>query len=92
MSHLQYAKKDVNEVRFVKYTSKYQNGNKIIDISTILRCRSVLLYHNIARGEVMLFVSGKEAWKQILNFQINQIMDGMKTRTYARLKNPCQRY
>ena len=70
MSYLRYAKKDVNEVRFVKCPSKCHNENKIIDISTIPRCRSVLLYYNIARGRVMLFVSVKEAWQQILNFQV----------------------
>ena len=31
-------KKDVNEVRFVKYYSKYQNGNKVVDISTLSPC------------------------------------------------------
>ena len=92
MSYLQYAKKDVNKVRFVKYPSKYQNENKIIDISTIPRYRSVILYYNIAKGQIMLFVSGKEAWKQIFNFQVYQIKDGMKMRTYAGLKNPFQRY
>ena len=57
MSYLQHAKKDVYEVRVVKYPSKYQNENKIIDISTIPRCRSGFLYHNIARGQIMLFMS-----------------------------------
>ena len=28
-------KKDVNEIRFVKYYSKYQNGSKVVDISTL---------------------------------------------------------
>ena len=56
---LQYAKKDMNEVRFVKYPTKYQNENKIIHILTIPRCRSELLHHNIGRGRIMLFVSGK---------------------------------
>ena len=36
-------KKDVNEVRFVKYYSKYHNENKIVDISTHPPCRAVLL-------------------------------------------------
>ena len=31
---LQYAKKDMNEVWFVKYLTKYQNENKIIHILT----------------------------------------------------------
>ena len=31
-------KKDVNEVRFVKYYNKYQNENKVVDISTLLPC------------------------------------------------------
>ena len=36
MSYLLYAKKkDVNEVRFVKYYNKYQNENKIVDISNL---------------------------------------------------------
>ena len=35
-------KKDVNEVRFVKYYSKYQNANKVVDISTLLPCWSVV--------------------------------------------------
>ena len=35
---LHHAKKDVNEGRFVKYPSKYQNENKIIHILTILSC------------------------------------------------------
>ena len=74
---LQYVKKDMHEVRFVKYPTKYQNENKII---------------HIGRGQIILFVSGKKAWKQILNFQLYQITDGMKTQTYARLKNPFQRY
>ena len=91
MLYLQYAKKDVNKVRFAKYSSKYQNENKINDISTIPRCRSVLLYHNIARGRIMFFVSGKEVWKQILNFQVYQMTDGTKTRTYAGFKNLFQR-
>ena len=89
---LHHAKKDVNEGRFVKYPSKYQNENKIIHILTISSCRSELLYHNTGRGRIMLFVSGKEAWKQILNFQVYQITDGTKTKTYAGLKNPFQRY
>ena len=38
MLYLQYVKKDVNEVRFVKYPSKYQNENKVIDVSTIHCC------------------------------------------------------
>ena len=75
---LQYVKKDMNEFRFVKYPSKYENENNIY-ILTILRCRSELLYHNIGGGRIMLFVSGKEAWNQILNFQVYQITDGTKT-------------
>ena len=89
---LQYAKKDVHEVRFIKYPSKYQNENKIIYILTIPRCGPELLYHNTGRGQIMLFVSGKEGWKQILNFQVYQITDGTKTQTYAGLKNSFQRY
>ena len=77
MSYLQCAKKDVNKVRFVKYSSKYQNENKITDI---------------ARERIMFFASGKEAWKQILNFQVYQMTDGTKTRTYAGLKNLFRRY
>ena len=81
-------KKDMNEVRFIKYPTKYQNANKIIQILTIPCCRSELLNHNIGRGRIMLFVSGKNAWKQILNFQVYQVTDGTKTQTYAGLKNP----
>ena len=29
-------KENVNEVRFVKYYSNYQNGNKVVDISSLL--------------------------------------------------------
>ena len=32
-------KKNANEVQFVKYYSKYQNGNKGVDISTLFPCR-----------------------------------------------------
>ena len=42
---LQYVKKDMHEVRFVKYPTKYQNENKII---------------HIGRGQIILFVSGKK--------------------------------
>ena len=31
-------KKDVSEVRFVKCYSKYQNENKVVDISTVSPC------------------------------------------------------
>ena len=31
-------KENVNEVRFVKYYSKHQNGNKVVDISPLLSC------------------------------------------------------
>ena len=41
MSYLQYPKKRC-EVWFVKYYSKYQNGNKVVDISTLLPCWSVV--------------------------------------------------
>ena len=34
-------KEDVNEVRFVKYYSKYQNGNKVVDISNLYPCSLV---------------------------------------------------
>ena len=88
----QYAKKDMNEVRFVKYPTKYQNENKIIHILTIPRCRSELQYHDTGRGGIMFLVSGKNARKQILNFQVYQITDGTKTQTCAGLKNPFQRY
>ena len=43
MPNLGYA---ANEVRFVKYRSKYQNENKIVDILTLASCRSVLLLHS----------------------------------------------
>ena len=39
-------KKDANEVWFLKYYSKYQNENKIVDILSLLPCRSVLLLHS----------------------------------------------
>ena len=42
---LQYVKKDMNEVRFVKYPTKYQNENKII---------------HIGREQIILFVSEKK--------------------------------
>ena len=29
---------DVNEVRFEKYYNKYQNENKVVNISTLLPC------------------------------------------------------
>ena len=34
--------KDVSKVRFMKYHSKYQNENKIVDISSLPSCQSVL--------------------------------------------------
>ena len=37
--------KDMNEVRFEKYYDKYQNENKVFDISTLLPCRLVLFLH-----------------------------------------------
>ena len=40
----------------------------------------------------MLLVSGKRAWKQILNFQVRQITDRPKMQTCAGLKNPFERY
>ena len=63
----------MNEVRFVKYRSKYQNENKIVDISTLPPCRSVLLLHS-KRANYITCV-GKEALKQMLNFQVHQITD-----------------
>ena len=47
---------------------------------------------DIGRRQIMLFVSAKKGWKQILNFQVYQITDGTKTQTYAVSKNPFQRY
>ena len=58
-------KKDVNEVWCVKYYSKCQNGNKVVDISTPL---PYSLY--IERGRILLQVSGKDAWKQVMNFRL----------------------
>ena len=87
-----FTKKDVNEVRFVIYSSKYQNENKILHISTIPRFQSELLYHNIAKGKIRLLVSGKVDWKQILKFKEYQITGWTKTQTYAGVKKPFQRY
>ena len=85
MSYLQYVKKDVNQVLFVKYHSKYQNENKlfIFQLSHVADQNYCIITE---QHRIMLFASGKEAWKQILNFQVYQITDGSKTQTYAGLK------
>ena len=48
----------------MKYHSKYKNENKIVDISSLPSCQSV---YYIARGGIMLHVSGKDTQKQVLN-------------------------
>ena len=43
-----------------------------------LFCLADQYYYYIARGQIMLLVSGKGAWEQILNFEVYQITDEMK--------------
>ena len=61
----------MNEVRFIKYPTKYQNASKIIQILTIPCCRSELLYHNIGKGRIMMFVSEKKRLEA--NFELPSI-------------------
>ena len=60
-------KKDVNEVRFVKYSiiANIRMETKLL-IFQLFRLAD--LY--IARERILLQVSGKDAWKQVLNFQV----------------------
>ena len=62
-------KKDVNEVRFVKYYSKYQNGNKVVHVSTLSPCWSVV--HSKRKN------SFAGIWKRCLeaSFEIPSIAD-----------------
>ena len=71
MLYLRYAKKDMNEAQFVKYRSKYQNENKIVDISDLPPCRSVLLLHSKRPNYVA------SVWKRSLeaNFELPNISD-----------------
>ena len=64
-------KKDVNEVQFGQYRSKYQNENKIVDISTLPPCRSVLLLQSKRANYVAC------VWKRYLeiNFELPSISD-----------------
>ena len=80
-------KKDVNEVRFVKYYSNYQNKNKIVDISTLPSCRSVLLLYSKRANDVTCI------WKIWLEakFEVPCIADGTKSRIYAGLRSPSQK-
>ena len=90
MSYLSYVKKkrDVHEVQFLKY-HKYWNERKIVDISTLSPCQSVLLLHSNRANYVAC------VWKRSLgaslNYQVYQIMDGMKMRTYAGLNSPSEK-
>ena len=77
--------KGVNELRFVKYYSKYQDKKKLLTFQ--LFCLADQYCYYIARGQL----SGKDAWKQVLNFQVKQITDGTKMQTYAGLKSPSQK-
>ena len=40
-----FTKKTINKVRFDLFYQKYQNQNKIVDISTLPPCRRVLFFH-----------------------------------------------
>ena len=62
-------KEDVNEVRFVKYYSKYQNGNKVAHVSTLSPCWSVV--HSKGKN------SFAGIWKRCLeaSFEIPSIAD-----------------
>ena len=62
-------KKDVNEVRSLKCHSKYQNENKIVDISTHPPCRTVLL--------LLCKRTNYVVWKRSLeaNFDLPSITD-----------------
>ena len=75
MPNLGYA---ANEVRFVKYRSKYQNENKIVDILTLASCRSVLLLHSKRANYVAC------VWKRSLEteFEIPSISDHERKREH----------